>query len=75
MEEEGKVILELLETLTKNYEIMKRLEKAIIRDVKEEKLKGILPPGTKCKFCPSAIMEEVDSTIREVLCDSAIYSY
>ena len=64
MEEEGKVILELLETLTKNYEIMKRLEKAIIRDVKEEKLKGILPPGTKCKFCPPAIMEEADSTIR-----------
>ena len=37
---------------------------AIIRDIEEEKLKGILPPGTKCKFCPPAIMEEADSTIR-----------
>ena len=64
MEEEGKVIIELLKTLQKNYEIMKRLEKAIIRDVKEEKLKGILPPGTNCKFCPPAIMQEADITIR-----------
>ncbi|MBA7636168.1 hypothetical protein ES703_43783 [subsurface metagenome] len=64
MEEEGKVIIELLETLKKNYEIMKRLEKTIIRDIEEEKLKGILPPGTKCKFCPPAIMEEADSMIR-----------
>lgn len=64
MEEEGKVIIELLERLKENYEIMKRLEKAIIRDIEEEKLKGILPPGTKCKFCPPAIIKEADSTIR-----------
>jgi len=64
MEKEGKVIIELLETLQQNYEIMKRLEKAIIREVEEEKLRGILSPGTKCKFCPPAIMEEADSTIR-----------
>ncbi len=64
MQEKGKVIIELLEGLKENYEIMKRLEKAIIRDIEEEKLKAILPPGTKCKFCPPAIMEEADSTIR-----------
>lgn len=64
MEEEGKVILELLGRLQENYERMKRLEKAIIRDIEEEKLKGILPTGTKCKFCPPAIIKEADSTIR-----------
>lgn len=63
-DEEGEVIIELLGSLQKNYEIMKRLENAIIRDVEEEKLRGILPPGTKCKFCPPAIIEEADSTIR-----------
>lgn len=56
MDEEGEVIIELLGRLQKNFEIMKRLVKAIIRDIEEEKLKGILPPGTKCKFCPLAIM-------------------
>ena len=48
----GEVILELLDKLVKNYELMKRLNKAIVRGVEEEKLKGMLPPGTKCKFCP-----------------------
>ncbi|GAJ03679.1 unnamed protein product, partial [marine sediment metagenome] len=52
----GEVIIELLGRLQKNFEIMKRLEKAIIRDIEEEKLKGILPPSTQCKFCPPAIM-------------------
>jgi hypothetical protein len=63
-QEESKVILELMDRLEKHYEIMKRLEKAIIRGVEEEKLRGILPPGTRCKFCPPAIMEEADSTSR-----------
>jgi len=53
-QDRGKLILELLERLEKNYEIMKRLYKAIIRGVEEEKLKGMLPPTTKCKFCPLA---------------------
>jgi len=53
-QEEGKVILELTDRLEKHYEIMKKLEKAIIRGVEEEKLMGMLPLGTECKFCPLA---------------------
>ncbi|MBA7677630.1 hypothetical protein ES703_85890 [subsurface metagenome] len=49
--EEGKAILELIDKLVKNYEIMRRLEKTILRRVEKEKLKGMLPPGTKCEFC------------------------
>lgn len=53
-DEGGKVILELVDRLKRNYETMKRLYKAVVTGAAEEKLKGMLPPGTKCKFCPSA---------------------
>lgn len=49
----GKLILELMDRLENNYEPVKRLYKAITRAAEGEKLKGTLPPGTKCKFCSS----------------------
>lgn len=48
----GKVILKLVDRLKENYETMKRLYKVIVTGVGEEKLKVMLPDGTKCKFCP-----------------------
>jgi|GEM_PF-4068608 len=45
-------LIDLLERLVKTYETVKGSEANMISCVKEEKLKGALPIGTKCKFCP-----------------------
>ncbi|NVM22823.1 MAG: hypothetical protein HWN68_13710 [Desulfobacterales bacterium] len=43
----------LLARITEAYQRLKVKQRDILRGLKEEKFKGQLPAGSKCKFCPS----------------------
>jgi len=43
----------LLTRITEIYQLLKTKERDILRGIKEEKFKGQLPAGSKCKFCPT----------------------
>jgi len=43
----------LLARITQVYQRLKTKQRDILRSVKEEKFKGQLPAGSKCKFCPT----------------------
>ncbi len=43
----------LLARITEAYQCLKAKQRDILRGLKEEKFKGQLPAGSKCKFCPT----------------------
>lgn len=56
VQEHGKLFAELqnlLDRITEVHQLLKTKRRYILRGVKEEKFKGQLPAGSKCKFCPT----------------------
>lgn len=46
-------LLDLLNRIRESYQLLKTKEGDILRGIKEEKFKGQLPAGSRCKLCPA----------------------